>query len=331
MAEGPPCRNWRVKPPRGHLGVAIAFLLAALASGIAAAGCGGSSGATLRVPKLDPTRSSPEALVLNEIYAQALSNAGYNVERVARPAPGETGFETLKSQRLSGYPDHLSTLLHDDLGVEIEQVPTRRSSAHRMALARLEARRLTAFPPTPFGVANGVALLRKTAEAVHLATISDLEGKADDMTIKAPTYCHLSLDCLGAIESRYRTAFEVVSYEPGYSVDLSWQRPEPDFRYEVLEDGESDASIVFTTDGRLAAESDKFVVLGDDKHAFPAGNVSWVTSRRVVEEAGPDYEQAIVAAQRGLSLKTMQQLDAEVELEGHPAPEVAAHYLDSLG
>ena len=47
----------------------------------------------------------------------------------------------------------------------------------------------------------------------------------------------------------------------------------------MLEKGQADLSgnPFFTTDPQLSAESDKFVILEDDKEVFPAGNVIFVT------------------------------------------------------
>ena len=67
----------------------------------------------------------------------------------------------------------------------------------------------------------------------------------------------------------------------------------------MLEKGQADLSILFTTDPQLSAEKDKFVILEDDKEVFPAGNVIFVTKKSTVEEAGPDYEKTIVAGAEG--------------------------------
>src|SRR5690606_35527488 len=102
-------------------------------------------------------------------------------------------------------------------------------------------------------------------------------------------------------------------------------------RYTVLEKGQADLSILFTTDPQLAAEGDEFVILEDDKEVFPAGNVIFVTTQKVAEEAGPDYEATILKVQEGLSLKVMQELDDRVELERQTPREAAAAYLKSAG
>ena len=99
----------------------------------------------------------------------------------------------------------------------------------------------------------------------------------------------------------------------------------------MLEKGQADLSILFTTDPQLSAESDKFVILEDDKEVFPAGNVIFVTSQKVAEEAGPDYEETILQVQEGLDLKVMQELDARVELEKETPKAAATAYLESAG
>lgn len=312
-------------------------MLLALGVGLAIAGCGDDTpvekgSVTLTVPVEDSSggESTAEKILLTQIYAQALKATGYSVKEIPAQTLDVTKFEALQSGRIDGYPEHLSTALSFDFEVEIEELPTSAHKAFEQAKKRFEAKDLTAFPPTPFGITNAVGMLRTTAEERGLKTDSDLKGKAEKMTIKAPTYCHLSPECLGVIERHYGTAFEAVSYEANQSVALTWWRPEPDYRYEVLEDGESDASMLFNTDGRLATEKNKFVILEDDKHASPAGNVIWVTSSEVIDEAGPDYEKAIVDAQKGLTLETMRELNAKVELEKQPPAKVAAGYLKSI-
>ncbi|HWB69240.1 MAG TPA: glycine betaine ABC transporter substrate-binding protein, partial [Solirubrobacterales bacterium] len=101
--------------------------------------------------------------------------------------------------------------------------------------------------------------------------------------------------------------------------------------YTVLEKGQDELSILFTTDPQLAAEKDKFVILEDDKHVFPAGNVIFVTKKSTAEAAGPDYEGTIVEVQKGLTLPVMQELDARVELEKQSPAQAAAAYLKEAG
>jgi osmoprotectant transport system substrate-binding protein len=302
----------------------------AVAGACLLAGCGGEvdkADVTLKIR----TEGSPERRLVTQIYAQALKRAGYHVKAV-QPSAFESSFpyEDLQKGKLSGYAEYMSTILFYNFELEIAQIPRRTPVAYRTLERKLDAQELTAFPPAPYSIENAVGMLKTTAQRRGLRTDSQLKGTAEAMRIKAPTYCHVSVECLAGIEDSYHTAFEVVTYERSLTPELTWWRREPDFRYEVLESGIADASILYNTDGRLATEADKFVVLKDDKHIFPASNFVWITSDDVVDEAGPDYEKTILAAQKGLTLGTVRRLNAKLEAGKQPA-QVASEYLDSLG
>ncbi len=102
-------------------------------------------------------------------------------------------------------------------------------------------------------------------------------------------------------------------------------------RYTVLDKGQADLSILFTTDAQLSADKDKYVILADDKKIFPAGNVIFVTDQNVVKKAGPDYEKTITQVQSGLTIKVMQELDARVDIDRQQPSDVAHQYLKAAG
>jgi glycine betaine/choline ABC-type transport system substrate-binding protein len=142
---------------------------------------------------------------------------------------------------------------------------------------------------------------------------------SEKLSLYGSPECEERIDCLAGLEKYYGLKFK--EFKP---VDI-------ELRYTVLEKGQADLSILFTTDPQLASENEKFVILEDDKHVFPAGNVIFVTSKKVSEEAGPDYEKTILNVQHGLTLEVMQELDARVELERQSPAEAAKAYLESAG
>lgn len=275
------------------------------------------------------TEGSPEKRLLGQIYAQALKNAGYKVKEAPEILETKTELEGVKSRQIAGYPQYMSTSLYYDFETAIEDIPSATPEAYRELKKDLEKRGFVAFRPAPYDITNAVGMHRRDAEELGLGDISDLKGKAEKLTVIGPTYCHVSVECVGGIEAYYGTSFEWITYETALTPELTWWRPEPEYRYEVLEKRTADASILYNTDGRLATEADKYVALEDDKHVFPASNVVWITSPDVVDEAGPNYEQAIVDAQKGLTLPVIRRLNAEMEAGKTPA-EVASEYLKSI-
>jgi glycine betaine/choline ABC-type transport system substrate-binding protein len=265
------------------------------------------------------SKNFPEQEILGEIYAQALKAAGYKVKTDLNLGSETVAHQAVKNGTISGYPEYTSTALTSFFGVPPEKVPADPQAAYLDAHEEFETEGLTAFPPTPFASANAVGTTTEFAEKEGLETISDLEGKSESMTLYGSPECRQRIDCLAGLEKYYGLKFK--AFHP---VDIG-------LRYTVLEKGQADLSILFTTDPQLAAEKDKFVILDDDKHVFPAGNVIFVTKLSTFEKAGHDYEFTILQVQTGLTLGVMQELDARVELEKQTPKEAAAAYLKSAG
>ena len=325
----------RSKSTRLRAAVALLF---ALALSLSVAACGSSSdssssteggeggaGAIVSNPengKVSLTIGSknfPEQEILGEIYAQGLAAAGYKTKSDLNLGSETVALKAVKSGTISGYPEYASTALTSFFGLEPEEVPSDATEAWEKSNEEFEKEGLTAFEPTPFASANAVGLLKTTAEKYNLKTISDLEGVSEELSLYGSPECRQRIDCLAGLEELYGLKFK--EFKP---VDI-------ELRYTVLEKGQADLSILFTTDPQLAAEKDKFVILEDDKHVFPAGNVIFVTKSSTAKEAGPDYEKTIVEVQKGLTLPVMQELDARVELEKQTPKEAAAAYLKSAG
>ncbi|MGN6201101.1 MAG: ABC transporter substrate-binding protein [Solirubrobacterales bacterium] len=319
---------------------ALLAVLAAMALALGVAACGsdsdssstggtseeGSSGSAIKsnpengkVSLTIGSKNFPEQEILGEIYAQALTAAGYKVKSALNLGSETVALKAVKTGQISGYPEYASTALTSFFGLEPEEVPSDATEAWEKANAEFEKEDLEAFEPTPFASANAVGTTKETAEKYDLKTVSDLEGVSEKLSLYGSPECPQRIDCKLGLEELYGLKFK--SFTP---VDIA-------LRYTVLEKGQADLSILFTTDPQLSAEKDKFVILEDDKEVFPAGNVIFVTKKSVAEEAGPDYEKTILQVQEGLDLKVVQELDARVELEKETPKQAAKAYLESAG
>jgi osmoprotectant transport system substrate-binding protein len=318
---------------------ALLAALAALALALGITACGGGSDSTSsesgeeggsgsaiqsnsengKVSLTIGSKNFPEQEILGEIYAQALTAAGYKVKSALNLGSETVALKAVKTGQISGYPEYASTALTSFFGLEPEEVPSDATEAWEKANQEFEKEDLQAFEPTPFASANAVGTTTATAKKYGLKTISDLEGVSEKLSLYGSPECRQRIDCLAGLEKLYGLKFK--SFTP---VDIG-------LRYTVLEKGQADLSILFTTDPQLSAEKDKFVILEDDKEVFPAGNVIFVTKKSVAEEAGPDFEKTILQVQEGLDLKVVQELDARVELEKETPKAAAKAYLESAG
>ena len=265
------------------------------------------------------SKNFTEQIVLGEIYAQALTAAGYDVSTDLSLGSEQVALDALKAGEISGYPEYTTTALTTFYGAAPESVPTDVDEAATQARAEFEKDGLVMFEPAPFLSENAVGLLATKADELGVETISDLEGQSQDLVLFGSPECRQRVDCLVGLEDGYGLQFK--QFTP---VDIEQ-------RYAVLDDGQADLSIVFTLDGELAA-SDKYVTLEDDQGVFPAaGNPAFVTDQATVDEAGPDYQETIELVQEGLTEEVMQELNARVDIDREEAAAVATQYLQEEG
>jgi glycine betaine/choline ABC-type transport system substrate-binding protein len=317
---------------------AVFAFLAALVLALGIAACGGgddnndtgtSGGNSANLIKSNPanngiqltvgSKNFTEALILGDIYAKALQAAGYDVKTNLNLGSETVAYKALQDGEISGYPEYTSTLLTSIFGKEANQVPAEAQAAYQQAQQELQPKGQTAFQPTPFADANALGMLKTKADELGVTKISDLQGKSQDLTLYGSPECRQRVDCLVGLQDTYGLQFK--SFNP---VDIG-------LRYTVLDKGQADASIVFTSDAQLSANPDKYVLLQDDKGIFPSGNVIWVTDQSTVQKAGPDYQATIEKVQKGLTLPVMQELNARVDIDKQDPAAVATQYLKEDG
>jgi glycine betaine/choline ABC-type transport system substrate-binding protein len=264
------------------------------------------------------SKNFTEQLVLGEIYAQALEAAGYDVTKRLDLGSEQVALRALRTGRIDAYPEYASTALTSFFGIPAEEVPADAHRAYAESRADFDERGLAAFPPTPFSSANAVGLLTERADELGVTRVSDLRDIAGDLTLAGSPECRERIDCLAGLQSNYGLEFE--RFTP---VDI-------DRRYDVLDQGTADLSILFTTDARLFV-SDDYVILRDDRAVLPPGNVLFVASRETVDRAGRDFAETVKSVQRELSLEVMQELNARVDVDGEPPARAARSYLEEFG
>ena len=225
------------------------MLLALLVAALAVAGCGddeegdegGSGQATEQgssgIQKNDENASTKltigsknftEQKVLGEIYAQALTAAGYDVSTQLNLGDEKTALKALEGGDISAYPEYTGTALLSFFGKQADELPSDEGEAFDEAKAGFAEKDLTALPPTPFVSSNEVAVTKETADKLSLSKISDLEGQSQDLTLYGSPECRQRLDCKLGLEQVYGLKFK--KFVP---VDLA-------LRHEVLSKGQAD-------------------------------------------------------------------------------------------
>jgi glycine betaine/choline ABC-type transport system substrate-binding protein len=317
----------------------FAAALAALIAAVGIAACGSSSDNTTestssaggkssaQVIQSNPanekvtvtigSKNFTEEFILGNIYAQALKAAGYNVKTQLNLGSEQIALKALKSGQIDAYPEYTGTALTSFFNVKTADIPSDPTQAYDQTKAQFAKQGITALPPTPFTDSNAVAVTPATAKKLSLKNISDLKAKAGTLTLAGPPECRQREDCLLGLQQTYGLKFK--SFTP---VD-------PSLRHEVLQKGQADASIVFTTDGQIKAN--KEVVLGDDKNIFPPYNITLLVNDKVLQKAGPDFPKTVALVEKGMTTPVMQELNSRVDLDKQKPAAVATEYLKESG
>ena len=192
-----------------------------------------------------------EQYILARLIGQQLKAAGYGVEyrdglgsAVAHQAVSTGAIDVLvdytgtiwtNQMERSDNPDRETML------AEIAAWETRTSGTH--VLGRLG-----------FENAYGLAMPRAAAEAGGFASIGDLAGRAQAMTIGG--------------DPEFFERPEWIAVREAYGLRFAARRNfSPTFMYDALTSGEADVIGAYTSDGRIAA--DDLVILDDPEGAFP--------------------------------------------------------------
>jgi len=263
------------------------------------------------------SKNFTEQKVLGEIYAQGLAAAGYDVSTELNLGDEKTALKAVEQGDISAYPEYTGTALLSFFGYTADKIPKDGLVAYQKAKEGFAKKGLTALSLTPFVSSNEVAVTKETADKLGLSKISDLDGKSQDLTLYGSPECRQRLDCKLGLEKVYGLKFK--KFVP---VDIA-------LRHEVLQKGQADVSIVFTTDPQNKREG--FVLLEDDKGMFPPYNSTLVIRDDVLEKAGPDLAKVVEQVNKGLTDDVMQELNARVDLDKKTPDVVAGEYLKEAG
>jgi glycine betaine/choline ABC-type transport system substrate-binding protein len=262
------------------------------------------------------SKNFPEQYILGNIYADALTAAGFNVKKSLDLGSEVVAYKALQEGEIDAYPEYTGTALTAFFQVPVNKVPKDAQAAFDDVKKRLAAEQITALPQTPFENTYRLAMTKETHQEIGSPkTNSDLKGKESDLTIAGFPECKQRIDCLVGLERLYGLNF-------GKFLTSEQQ-------YDVLDSGSADVLFAFTTDGELT--TGKYVMLDDDKNLWPPYHVSLLIGNEALEKIGPEGQKVIEAVQEPLTEKVMGELNSRVVLDKQEPEKVSADYLKEAG
>ena len=300
---------------------ARSLVLIALISLLVLAGCGGSSGGgTANGTPSNPNSSitltvggklDTEAQLLTKMYVLLLRKAGFHVIEKSQLGTNAVVFNAISSGQIDLYPEFTATGLAK-LG---KQSSGDAQQDYQTVKQGFESNyRITWLDPAPLNDTYGVCTTQSKASSLGVMKISDLKPKASTLTIATPPDGkQYGVD---VVKSSYSITFKgVTTYN------------EEGLTFPAVMSGAQDLNICYTTSGLIA--KNHFVLLDDDKHAFPVYNPAPIVRDDTLKKA-PGIADALNPLAPKLTTEVSQQLQAQV-VDGKSVTKVATSWLKSQG
>ena len=259
------------------------------------------------------TKDFTESLIVGEIYALALEEAGYSVERVPNIA-GSIIHTAITNDEIDLYPEYTGTgllsILKEPLVTDPEEVYTKVKEGYKKF-------DLTWLEYSQANDGQGLVIRTETAERLSIATISDLQAHAEEIRFASQGEFDLREDGIPALEAKYGP----FDWKSSTLYDNA-------LKYQVLENDEADVAPAYTTEGQLVNKED-FTLLVDDKQVWPPYNLAPVIRDEVLE-ANPAIEDILNRISSALTTENITELNARVDVEKEEYADVAEDFFSKL-
>ena len=252
--------------------------------------------------------------IVAELYALALENAGYNVERIM-DISSSVIHTSIVNDEIDLYPEYTGTGLISIL--KMEPLTDEQEVFDTVKNAYASQYDLVWLDYAPANDGQGLFISKKASDEYGITTISELQEHAEKLRFASQGEFDEREDGLPGLEKVYGP-FDWASsrvYDNG-------------LKYQVVESDEADVSPAYTTEGRLS-ETDKFVLLEDDRHVWPPYNLAPVVRSEVLE-ANPEIEEILKTVNEALDTLTITALNAKVDVDKEEYEDVAEEYWESI-
>jgi len=270
-----------------------------------------------------------EQVLINEMLAQLLEDAGYPVERQLNLGGSTIVHQALVNGDIDTYIEYTGTGLLAILKLTLldASTPTAGSAATPMAgvdpvyeTVKREYKdqfNLVWLDPLGFNNTYTLALTQEKAQELGVTKISDLVGKANDLTFGGTQEFLTRPDGLPGLTA----AYEGLEFGDAKGFD-------PGLVYQAVDSGDVDVISAFATDGRIPALG--LVTLEDDLGFFPP-----YFAAPVVRQDLLDQDAAVGDVINKLAGKiddqTMAGLNSQIDVDGMEPEDVARAFLQEQG
>lgn len=292
----------------------------ALFASIALVGCGSSNdaGGDTSEPIIFSGKLFTEQFILPQLLGQYVeAKTDYAVEY--KDGLGEVAILTpaLEKGDIDVYVEYTGTGLQSVLEEDLEQGESSESILDRVRKGYEEKYGVTWLEP--LGFENTYTLAYSKDQNYNAKTYSDLveASKSEDIVFGAP---HAFYERPG---DGFDALVKVYPFEFSKNESL-----DPNIMYEAIKRGDVDVITAFTTDGRI--ERFDLEITTDDKGFFPKYDAAPLVRQETLETY-PELEEVLNELAGKISIDDMQKMNAQVDIDGEKAEDVARDFLIEKG
>jgi osmoprotectant transport system substrate-binding protein len=257
-----------------------------------------------------------ESAILAEIYAQALTEAGFDASVTDVGGYRDLLFGAFESGDVNLAPDYVASELEflNNFAGEATSDVDETFGALEPLLAEKD---LAASTPSEAVDTNAFAVTEETAEDQGLESLSDLEGK-DDLVLGGFPDCEENAFCLPGLERVY-----------GIDLSANFTPLEPTLVGDALSSGDIDVGVITSTDGRIDEEG--WVVLEDDQQMLAADNVFPVFTQELLDAYGDSLTSVLDQVNGNLTTEGLSELNKQYDVDKEDADVIAEEWLKDNG
>lgn len=289
------------------------LVLAPGALGLTLAGVGGSAAQEAKPTVTIGSKDFTEQILINEMIALLLEDAGYPVERKLNLGTTAIVHQALVSGEIDAYVEYTGTGLTAILDLPVESDP---QAVYDTVKAAYEDQfQATWLEPLGFNNTYALAMRQEQADELGITTISDLQEHAGDLRFGGTQEFLTRPDGLPGLQETYDLEF---SEERGM---------DPGIMYQALDEEQVDVISAFATDGRIPGLG--LVTLEDDLGFFPPYFAAPVVRDELLSE-DPAIADVLNQLAGAIDDETMANLNLQVDEGGQEPRDVARAFLDEL-
>lgn len=257
------------------------------------------------------SKNFAEQYVVGNIYAEALEDAGFKVERRINLGATAIAHGALVAGQVDLYPEYTGTVLA--AVVKQPAVPDPKAVYDQVKIYYETRLGLTLLNPTAVNNSYAIVVRPETAKKYNLTNLSSLAAVAPGMVLGAPGEFGVRPDGVPAMTRVYGIRFKALR-----------AFAEMRLRYEALLAGDLEVIDAYSTDWQIAEH--KLVVLDDDKHIFPPYQLVPMV-RQDALKAHPQIAAVLNRIGPFITNERMREMNAAVERDRREPAEVAHEFL----